>query len=299
MLSQTDSYYGHDTILAWYCGLRFPRPILARLQHGWNPNSGFGDPHLRSDQQGLTRLLPKLVWNVHNAAFARSAGLSRVEAIGAPFLYLLDLLEGGLPDMVDEEGRCDTLVYPFHHGAESKGARVDVEYVNHLLEREGRDGVTVCLYWRDFDVLDIREIYERAGFVVMSHGRREDPLFLVRQREVLRRHRRVVTNRVSSALWYAGMLGCELEVYGPVSDHQSSARAQSIRLMQRERWPELFEVGGVVPGDARRLAAEELGAGQQREPNELRALLGWSGPPQAVARLALGAVRLRQLFASR
>lgn len=280
----TDLFYGHTSVLAWFCGLHVPRPVLAHLQHGWNPRMGFGKKDLYH-RGGLTQALPKLVWNSHNARLATEYGLRRVHAIGAPFLYLLELLDGGgrwsEPPIADTSRR-GVLVYPHHHGASGGGVRSIDRYIEQLLEREGAEA-RVCLYWRDFHDVDLRSQYEHAGFEVICHGSRTDPLFLVRQREEILKHARVVTNRVATALWYAALLGSEVEVYGPLSDSRSVGWAEHFDKLQRDRWPFLFagSTGGRTAWEA---AHGELGVEHRRTRLELLELLGWSGWRNAVAR---------------
>ena len=50
-------------------------------------------------------------------------------------------------------------------------------YVAEIAERE-HGTTTVCLYWREYEDERVRRRYQRAGFPVVCHGRREDPLFL-------------------------------------------------------------------------------------------------------------------------
>lgn len=293
----TDTFYGHRTILARWCAVPDGLPIWAHLQHGWNPSAGFGTKYVPElgNTETLDPRLPALVWTERNGRTAREAGVPKVEVVGAPFAYL-DALLGDDAGRPQGEG---TIAYPLHAGHGRPGRRGEAEYVEALRARE--DGpVTVCLYWREEAQPEVRRAYLDAGFRVVCHGGREDPLFLHRQREALLAHRRVVTNRVSTALWYGALMGREIEVYGP--HFGSGDEREEAWWAEREPlwWPEVLD-RAVSGADAVALGRRELGVDHMRPPEELAALLGWSGWRRRVApavgvgtragRAAAGAVR--------
>lgn len=286
ILYPTDAYYGHNYVLAWYTGASPDRPWCAQLQHGWNLSSGFGATKMLPG-------LPKLMWNRKNAEFLRSRlsarDARRVHVVGAPFAYLDHMLVGKVARQRPPDG---TLLYPFH-GASSEYGGDHRVLAGQVRERE-TGPVTVCLYWRDHAELKVRDRYSAAGFRVICHGRRTDPLFLVRQWLAILAHRRVVTNRVSTALWYAGWLGREIEVYGPVWGNQGSRELERAEKLQQQRWPALFS-GPVVGDAARTLAHVELGASDLRSADALRRFLGWSGPRRPMASLLATALLVRRL----
>jgi hypothetical protein len=275
-MHHANSFFGHSTILCAYAG-REDRNIPAYIQHGWGEFEAIPDaPYLPG--------LPKLVWNERNARDARRFG-GRIEAIGAPFLYL----EGGhaAPEpIVDREST--TIVYPYHSwdydvdaALERPGVQRDATYHSghrafaaEIRERETGE-VTVVLYWRDYEDAEARAAYADQGLRVICHGYRLDNGFLARQRQELRRHSRAVSNRLGSAIWYAGHLGLELAAYGPFTgSHPEEARV--LQRLQHHRWPEMFQ-DKMDPDAAREHAAEELGLAAKRDPEELVELFGWQG----------------------
>lgn len=240
--------------------------LFAHVQHGWMLGTGLLDGGRE------VPWLPKLVWTHDNAAAARAVGHRHVRAIGAPFLYLAAC--SPLPT----ERAGGTLVYPHHSWDRDDMAGDHNRYIDEILEREP-DGATVCLYWREFEDARIRARYERAGFTVVCHGYRDDPMFLRRVHAAVTGHRRVVSNRVGSALWYAAAVGCEVEVYGPVFvSQETDAEAAVFDRFARATWPEWYD-GGLAGADAVELAAVALGRDTMCEPGELRSLLGLDRPP--------------------
>jgi hypothetical protein len=91
-------------------------------------------------------------------------------------------------------------------------------------------------------------------------------------------HRRVVSNRVGSALWYAAALGREVEVYGPIFVAQETeAEAREFDREARARWPELYR-GGISGASAIAVGRSELGGDHVKPADELVPFLGWDRP---------------------
>jgi hypothetical protein len=139
----------------------------------------------------------------------------------------------------------------------------------------------VCLYWIEFRNASIRRHYERRGFRVISHGFRGsrhwpgDADFLPRQLTELRRHRRVASNRLSTAILYGASVGCDVGVYGdPMiieNDHPVYGGVGRIR----DLWPDMHDVW--VPADvARSFSTVELGIEHVVSPTELAQVCGWT-----------------------
>lgn len=281
-----NEFYGHRAVLGDFVGwVGEAPPIWGYLQHGWHWGTGFPARY---------RFLPGFslfVWTSANAAQA-AARRRPVVAIGAPFLYLMRAAASATETAPARPPGRGTIFYPFHTapGQPTFGSHDDL-----LAEVAGREPgqVTVCLYWMDHADEGLRRRYEGAGFRVVCHGHRSDPQFLRRQHAELSDHRRVITNRVSTALWYGAALGLEAEVYGPHFGQTATDDGTAFDRFQRSRWPELF--GAPLAGEEARVrGAVELGAANLREAEELVSLLGWTG-----ARLRLGGPIKRGIEARR
>jgi hypothetical protein len=289
-------YYGHSYVLARYCGVsgaEEPR-VHGYLQHGWNIGDG-----LAADHEYVAGI-PIFVWSDRTRRRAWSMGRRRVFVTGSPWAYLVRMEQPAW----ENQPRAGTIWYPFHGW---EGQRVIGDHDRLIAEIRGTEPgpVTVCLYWQEFRTARLRRRYERAGFRVTCHGYRggkwrdHDPNFLHRQLDELRRHRRVASNRLSTAVFYGALVGCEPAVYG---DPMQLAREEPIFGGQeavRRLWPEMHGTH-IDQGVAAAAAVAELGADRLLSPAELRLVLGWSaaldgsvrepvaGPPAATEPAGVG-----------
>jgi hypothetical protein len=250
-------YYGHSHVLARYCGLddRDPPRIGGYLQHGWNIGDGLAADH------EFVAGTPVLLWSERTRRRAWSLLAMR-------------------PDQ--QEPREGTIWYPFH-GWEGQHVLGDHGRLIDEIRRTEPGPVTVCLYWQEFRDTGVRQRYADAGFPVICHGYRGgrwedlDPHFLDRQLAELRRHRRVASNRLCSAVFYGTLAGCEPAVDGDpmVLDGENMSNGGQPRV--RRQWAELHAAKADLDA-ARATAVAELGADRLLPPAELRRVLSWPEP---------------------
>lgn len=270
-MDSSNHWYGHAHVLARWCGLdeENPPPINGVIQHGWTFVHGFGAAHKPPAGR------PKFVWADVNRRRGEAVGWSNYLVIGAPFAYL------AAQEPVPDEERHGTIWYPFH-------GTVDFEQVvgdHHRLVREIRevegDDVTVCLYYVEYENPVVRGYYEDAGFRVICHGHRgalwqgTDRFFLHRQLAELRRHKKVASNRLSTAIMYGSLVGCESGIYGDPMDFQGVKDGFDGQPLFQAWWPYMFGEHADTEA-AQALARSELGADLLLPPEELAHLLGWT-----------------------
>jgi hypothetical protein len=260
-------FYGHAHVLAEYCGLDPANPprINGYLQHGWNvvDGLGVGTPYVPGR--------PIFVWSERTRRRAWSMGRRQATVVGSPFLYLLRIAE---QPPVERTG---TIWYPFH-GWEGQHIKGDHQRMIDEIVATEPGPITFCLYWHEFRNDRVRAEYEKAGRVI-CHGYRgfmwrdTDTRFLHNQLDELRRHKRVASNRLSSAVFYGAAVGCDPAVYGdPMHlEHEHHPTADRIR----REWPELHGKHP-DPETARASARSELGDGYLASPEELRVMIGWT-----------------------
>jgi hypothetical protein len=263
-------YYGHTAVLARYCGLSGSPRLHGYLQHGWNIGDGMAADH------EFVAGTPLFLWSERTRRRAWSLGRREGLVIGSPWAYLQRMVPepAGRP----REG---TIWYPFH-GWEGQHVLGDHGRLIDEIRATEPGPVTVCLYWQEFRSARVRHRYERAGFRVICHGYRGgrwrdlDPDFLGNQLAELRRHRRVASNRLCSAVFYGILAGCEPAVYGdPMVLANEDPRTGGQDRVRRQ-WAHLHGPA-IDPAVARSSASAELGTDRLVSPAEMRNLFGWEG----------------------
>ncbi|SEG99609.1 hypothetical protein SAMN05444920_113205 [Nonomuraea solani] len=272
MMDESNHWYGHSRILGRYCGQpdESPKRIQGFLQHGWNYLHGF-PPNDHWCSPGY----PRFVWSDVLRRRGWSMGRRSHYLIGAPWIYLL-YLEPELGVRPDRDG---TIWYPFH-GWEKHSVSGDHARLADEIRNVETGPVTVCLYWLEFANPDIRQSYESRGFRVICHGERGSRWegkgrdFLRKQLVELRRHRRVASNRLGSALFYGASVGCDVAVYGDPMQFEDERPEYGGTARRMRLWPDLHGTS-VDPGLAAEVARRELGFEYQATPEELRRMFGW------------------------
>lgn len=270
-MDSSNHWYGHAHALAAWCGRDAlnPPPIDGVVQHGWTFVHGFGAAHKPPAGR------PKLVWADISRRRGEAIGWQNYIVIGAPFAYLAALT----PE--PETERHGTIWYPFHGTQDFEQVEGDHDrLVAQIREAEG-DDVTVCLYYVEYENPRVRQYYEDAGFRVICHGHRgtlwqgTEPEFLHKQLAELRRHKKVASNRLSTAVMYGALVGCEIAVYGDPMEFQGVKDGFDGQPLFQAWWPFMFGVETDTAA-ARALAEKELGADILLDPEELDYVLGWT-----------------------
>jgi hypothetical protein len=248
------------------------------VQHGWNYLHGF-PPTDRWCAPGY----PRFIWSDVLRRRGWSMGRRYQYVIGSPWAYLL-AMEPDLGRLPDSERR-GTIWYPFHgwekHAVHGDHARLAAE-----IRSVEAGPVTVCLYWLEHRNPQIRRCYEAAGFRVICHGDRGSRWdrrgvdFLRHQVVELRRHRRVASNRLGSAIFYGASVGCDVAVYGDPMEFEGERPEYGGAERRLRLWPELHGVD-VDRHAAREIARRELGFPHVAGPDELRHLFGWDEMKEA------------------
>ncbi len=268
-MDSSNYWYGHAHALSRYCGLDEPPPIRGIVQHGWTFVHGYGAAH--KPPLGLTRF----AWSDVCRRRGQIIGWRDYEPIGAPFLYLMATEEE------EPQGREGTIWYPFHGTPDFESVAGDHQgLIDEILATE-TGPVTMCLYFIEYENPEIRRLYEEAGFRVITHGQRgakwqgTDADFMRRQLRELRRHERVASNRLSTAMFYGIQAGCEAAIYGDPMELVDMKDGFDGEQLFRAWYPFMFDAQ-VDDKLGRELAAQELGVAHMLPPEELALTLGWT-----------------------
>ena len=262
-------FYGHSAAFAAYLGLGRPRHVRGLVQHGWTTVSPVGThfrdfPDIGRSHDDRRRLL---VWSHDSRAWNPADDDRESVAIGAQLAYLA---KASGRSAAARDARDRVVLMPVH-GIQTQRVRGD----HHALAQSWRDAegpATACLYASDAADPEILAAYRSAGHRVVVLGERLDPEFLWRLWTLLSRAGRVVSNRLSTPVFYASHLGADVAVYGDTMRLEGEDADQYDRV--RQLWPELH-AENVDGSTAREVADRELGVSWMREPADLAGLLGW------------------------
>jgi hypothetical protein len=272
-------FYGHAHVLARYAGLAEVPRIWGYLQHGWNVHDGYA---VGTD---FAPGFAKYVWSDAPRRRGWATGLRNYVVVGSPWAYLLELKQQKAWEQ-SEPKREGTIVYPFHGWEQQSIIGSHDTYVAQIKARE-EGPITVCLYWNEFRIPEVRRSYEKAGFRVISHGYRgylwkgTDTNFLDKQLAELRSHKRLVSNRLTTAIFYGASVGCDVGVYGDPMVLEAERAVLGGMARQKRLWPELHSPN--IPRDAAEHHARiELGTDRLLSKIELIEALGWQHAKRAV-----------------
>ncbi|MEQ1787610.1 MAG: hypothetical protein ABL966_11195 [Acidimicrobiales bacterium] len=263
----SNDYYGQEMILSWAASVHRPKRTFGYIQHGWKPESGF--------VAGM-RMVPRaplFVWSTANERATHALHPRHpVHAIGAPFLYLYEMMKPAL----QREPTKDLLVYPCHQlRSEPLSREVHGSLVEQVREI-GSDSITVNLHPYEIGDGETPELYatDLPGATVTTNWLQppwvvsDDPTILVRQILQILDHRRVVSNCLTTALLYAAYLDRDARLLRHPARRKPPTEGRGQALHE--------ELERSTDGSAlRAIAGEELGAEHLRQPDDLREVMGW------------------------
>jgi hypothetical protein len=212
--------YGHREILLAYARSFNPSIspgsiLRAGVQHGWA-----GDANIwRVRNRNLTPA-PRYVWeNRFEIKLPKTTGN---KAIGAPWLYLLNLLDiekGFEYRLKSSLEKKEFLIFPGHNLWNTSKPISDQASAFHKITKG--ETATVCLYWIDYLQPEVRRSYENLGFEVECVGYLGSPTsstqanmgrtgFLLESVRLMLNHKTIITDEFSSGLLYAASLGLKV-----------------------------------------------------------------------------------------
>jgi hypothetical protein len=198
-LFSPNEFYGNDRVLKLYAGLPPDRPLKVIVPHGI-----VLDPSVVWEAERRAPLPAVLAYGERSALVYTRSMRKAVFRSAVPMAYAMRLI--GTPSPAQRDG---TLAFP-GHSTQHLTAEMDFAgMAEALLALETRfQPVTVCIYWRDYELGRHRPFVER-GLRVVSAGHINDPAFTFRLAHLLSAHRYATGNQLGSSLFYAAVAGCE------------------------------------------------------------------------------------------
>lgn len=266
-------YYGHQSILCNFVGLRSERPIFGSVVHGWAPYVSAK----RAAEMRWNSCVPLFVWNRRHLEQLQHQRVRNVHLIGSPFAYLTNMVRPS-GESVPREG---TIVLPSHS---SDAHRSDLQLDSLMHESESRcpPPYTLVLFYQDWDSRIVERIRDRNQWEIASFGRRFDSSFLYRLIRQFRARSHLLSTQIGSGLLYGGSLG--LNVYLTSDFDVEEMRYRGLSHPMREVARRLAFAKDHSE-EFSRLAESELGFGHLREEPELLDLLGLRGAKRWAANI--------------
>jgi hypothetical protein len=192
-----NDFYGNSLILKAYAGLPFEYALKVIVPHGASPADSLWEAERNAPLPAILGYWPEL-----QQLYARETDKVVIPS-ALSFLYLLELLKAQ-----PQPERRGTIFFP-SHSTHHIAVQMDFEALAEELTRLGDEyqPVTVCIYWRDFNLGHHLPFQER-GLRIVSAGHIFDPLFLFRFYHLCSMHRYAASNGLGSQLFYSIKAGC-------------------------------------------------------------------------------------------
>jgi len=198
-----NAFYGIDQIFKAYAGLPEDYALKAVIPHGVSISEQF------VWLEEIFNPLPGIFYYPDHAKGKYQINLAKhklrkkLYPSASPFVYLTELYKSS-----PQPERKGTIFFP-SHSTDLITAQFSIDALIEKLQKldEIYQPITICLYWRDYQ-LGRHLPFQAKGFPVVSAGHINDPLFLSRLYHLLSLHRYAAGNEIGSHLFYAVKSGC-------------------------------------------------------------------------------------------
>ena len=217
---QANAFYGNDLVLKEYAGLTQRYRLKVVIPHGIVLADDFV---WKAEAKSLLPAI--LCYSSNRESMYMNATKKVIIRSASPFLYAAEMLKGQ-----SQRERRGTIFFPAH-STHHVTAQMDFEAMADVLRHLGEEyqPVTVCLYWRDFNLGHHLPFQER-GFPIVSAGHMYDPAFLFRFYHLCSTHRYAASNELGSQLFYSVKSGCS---YFHLDKFETTSIAEN-RILERD-----------------------------------------------------------------
>jgi hypothetical protein len=290
----TNYYYGHQNVLAKYCGVAPKKRIFGMVAHGVDIGTEF-------KIRPVFRRLPFLVWNPLLAELYIGRDWRKVVTIGSPLLYVEDVSPNRLP--IDDSQRDQEWAGFAPHHIDPGAGRLQLrQFLSDLQKIDCQKGFPIYLHKNEFEDVFCRDLVQHFGFVPATVWKQSNSIykedFIIELIAEMRRFDVIIASNATTAFWYAAYIGIDARVLN-ATDGQEVEKTRSTLLNTDYRshifWPSAnFDLQKV-----RESADEELGRSYKVEPKDLSRLLGFDSVwKQLSARFVSALGYLRRLVRS-
>lgn len=270
-------FYGVGSALKEYCSEC--KPIAACIEHGLYFADYVNESEMESSE------LPALVtFGEERYKAIRRRSIVPVCEIGPYIAYAEPYLDNYEYAKAKQKLGKTLLVFP-SHSIETAERRFCVDEfiseIDALREKGSFDTVLVSLYYRDIINGDAFA-YEKAGFVVVTSGYREDSNFMRRQRSLINLADYTCSNTVGTHIGYCVYLGkrhlliesAERSCYSgvPLRERRMVGFGETSDNQNREIWSAFSAVTGEITKEQQRICEKYWGLSKVKTREEIKYL---------------------------
>jgi hypothetical protein len=267
----TNYYYGHQYVLAKYCGVTTTRKIFGIVAHGVYIGTEIKIRH-------IFRRLPFLVWNPLLASVYIRQGWGKVAVIGSPLLYLEGVSPNRLP-IDDSHGNQNWAGFAPHHIEPGAGRLQLRQFLSDLQKTDCPKGFPIYLHKNEYEDTVCRDLVQDFGFIPATVWQHSNSIFkddfIIDLIAEMRKFDTIIASNAMTSFWFAAYIGIDARVLN-ATDGQEIEKTRSTLLNADYRshifWPSAsFDLQKI-----RESADEELGQDYKLEPKDLSRVLGFN-----------------------
>lgn len=195
-------FYGHDYILKKYASFSETYALKVIVPHGINLGNSIWEAEIHSPLPVIFAY-PSYHEKTYIQLNQKYGANKVIFSSASPFLYAVELLK-----QYHHPERKGTIFFPAH-STHHVMAQTDWEKLAEYLTSldEEYQPITVCIYWRDFE-LERHIPFQRRGMKIVSAGHMFDRSFLFRFYHLCSTHLYAASNEIGSNLFFAIKAGC-------------------------------------------------------------------------------------------
>ena len=267
--------FGNLFIMNEYAEVPIGTKILGRLQHGSVP--------LSTTKAGYNNNLhTTYVWNLDAESFAINQGWNNYHAIGAPWIYFLEIQKSMGLHLIQFETSVnrsidELWIYGNHSNYMDDGFEGGLgEFLLAASESEAAEKV-ILLFWYDFVKLssEIRRQYPQLRIMTLGDRAKFSTAnaHLFQLHGLLTRSKSVVIDYPSTPFFYALSVGCSVTW---LKNSSFASGFEEAKLIKNNELVEAMSKDVAQPSECQKLIRDNLGMNHIRTPEEIRLLFHWN-----------------------
>lgn len=265
-----------------YTEVPFNTNFIGRLQHGW----------VVAKESGMffsNDVVSTYVWSKHSETWARRHGWTNTVAIGAPWLYLITILEkqgwNRQKTVANEDRSIDELwVYGLHSSLMEDGKERGLREFLIAASESSAKRKLVLLSSTDMIKMQTLNLADFAGLEIATLGDRRNTSssssHLHRIFHLLAQVKILVTDYPTTLLLYAATFGCDIRWF---KNSTFDLGLETAKNTNNQELLKIMQCEAIFALDIKEFALSNLGADCVQTKEELRRTLRWTTTGVAIS----------------